>query len=138
MFSLFARALTPTHNTALPPTLYGHQGRTEFAHYLLSMPETKWDTDSANFALYSDDKRVADLRHFGQPLPMRRILIEQCPFNMDLNANDLFNAFTGLDTKDLTWSCLTPCHQPLQIWTKHVSKDHAFYFRPYVDKKRLP
>ena len=138
MFSLFSRASTSTNNTALPPTLHGHQGRTEFAHYLLSMPERKWDTDSAKFALYSDDNRVADLRQFAPPLPMRRILFDRCPFNVDLSANDLLNAFTGLDTKDLTCSYLTPCHQPLQIWTKHVSKEHAFYVCPYVDRKDFP
>ena len=38
MFSLFAGASTSTNNTSLPPTPHGHQGRIEFANYLLSMP----------------------------------------------------------------------------------------------------
>ena len=138
MFSLFARASTSGNSTALPPTLHGHQRRTEFAHYLLSMPERKLNRDSAKFEMYSDDNPVADLRQFAPQLPMRRILFDRCPFNVDLKANDLLNASTGLETKDLTCSYLTPCHQPLQIWTKHVSKDHAFYVCPYVDRKDFP
>ena len=124
--------------TKIPPTLHGSQGKTEFATYLSGLPERTWDTPVGKFRMYNDNTRVADLRQYGPPVAMRKIMVARHKFNLDLQANDLLNAFTGLDTGNKTCNYLTPCYNPLNTWAQHLTPESSFYVNPFVDRKEFP
>ena len=122
---LRGRAVGSASTPSLQATLHGSQGKTEFATYLSGLPERNWDTPVAKFTLYNDNHRVADLRQYGPPVAMRKAMFAR--HKLDLQANDLLNAFTGLDTGNEACNYLTPCHNPLNTWAQHLTPDSSFY-----------
>ena len=107
MLRLFNWNSSSPPNATLPPTKHGSQVRTEFAQYLEAMPNKTWETNFSKFVLYNGDSRPADLKQYGPPVYMRQIMFDKAKYTIDLNANDLLNGFTGLNTQDDTCAYLS-------------------------------
>ena len=139
MWGIFSwQSNTNGAETQIPPTLHGSQGKTEFATYLSGLPQRTWDTPVAKLTMYNDNTTVAELRQYRPPVAMRKTIFAPHKSNLDLQADDLVNVFTRLDSENETCNSLTPCNNPLNTLAQPLTPDSSFYVNPFVERKEFP